>query len=70
MTNHEQTETIHHYWRERGYSIAAGERECRRVTKLGCVFPYHAVRSDLVNGLPAGYRGELAISAAPRRQAA
>lgn len=55
------SDRIRAYWQERGYTVNAGLRRVSDRTATGKKFGYSAVRSDLVNGLPVGYRGNLGL---------
>jgi hypothetical protein len=58
MSNKEVTDDmlmslIRLYWSSRGYKVKVEMRECPENTK----YKSYAVRSDLINGVPRGYRG-------------
>lgn len=69
MTEHDLPDLIRVYWRQQGYAISASVREVSTVNRAGAVYRYSAIGSDLVNGLPAGYRGELAVAVRGRKAA-
>jgi len=50
---------IREYWRQRGYDVDVGVRQIAEQRRDGKPFHYPAIRSDMVNGLPRGYRGDL-----------
>ncbi len=58
MTEHDMTETIRAYWRSRGYSVKVEMRECVEKGPGGGIYKYHAIRSDMIGGLPRGYTGD------------
>src|SRR3954469_16958834 len=53
---------IRAYWRQRGCAVDVGVREVTQPGVHGHTYDYRAVRSDMVNGLPRGYRGDEARS--------
>jgi hypothetical protein len=57
---------IRDYWRERGYNVSVDVRDYQVKTK-GHI--YQAVRSDMIGGLPRGFKSpsEVAIQAANAR---
>ncbi len=60
MTEHDMMETIRVYWRERGYRVKVEMRECVEKGPGGGIYKYHAIRSDMLGGLPRGYTGDRA----------
>lgn len=60
LTNETVARIIRDYWTERGYPVQAEVRECFARGQNGGEWPYQGVRSDMLDGLPAGYRGPLA----------
>ena len=65
MSKYINDETLAHiirdYWKQLGYQVEVDVRECTRTGKVDQVVIYHAVRSNLLNAMPRGYRGELAV---------
>ena len=50
---------IREYWRQRGFDVEVGVRDVTENNPRGNgTIHYRAIRSDMVNGLPRGYRGE------------
>lgn len=62
MTELQIIERIRKYWRERGYVVDVGMRECGATGLKNKEYKYTAIRSGMIDGLPADYRGELAIT--------
>ena len=52
---------IRDYWKQRGYKISVEVQECARLGRKEQIVPYRAVRSNLLNAMPRGYTGELAV---------
>ncbi len=61
MTEHEIIETIRAYWRVCGYKVKVEMRECADKGPHGGTYKYHAPRSDMINGLPRDYHGNLGV---------
>jgi hypothetical protein len=65
MSEEHLVAAIHAYWAMRGWRVDVGVREVKepgRGRERAVMLRYSAVRSDMVNALPRGYRGELARS--------
>ncbi len=52
---------IRDYWAKLGYDVKAEVRDCTRANRVEHVISYRAVRSNLLNAMPRGYRGELGV---------
>ena len=61
----DHSDRIRAYWRDRGYTVKAGLRRVSDRGATGKTIGYSAVRSDLVGGLPVGYRGDLGLRRTP-----
>jgi hypothetical protein len=56
MTNDELISSIRRYWRQHGYDVEIELSDTFRVSTNGAVRPYRVIKSNLVNGLPPGFR--------------
>lgn len=52
---------IRDYWQSRGYKVNVAVGDCKFIGKVQQVITYRAIRSDLLNAMPRGYRGELGV---------
>ena len=61
MNDNNVIEAIQLYWRERGYKVKVEVQECTHEVPGRLPYKYHAIRSNLRNGLPRGYRGDKVV---------
>lgn len=52
---------IRDYWQLLGYKVDVDVRECTRAGRIDQIVSYRAVRSNLLNAIPRGYSGDLAV---------
>lgn len=58
MTEETYAARVRDYWRALGYQVDAEVRDIAWQSSATSIYRYRATRSNLVNGLPRGYRND------------